>query len=290
YAKVQKPPAIKFKDLEAAVESHIRYNTLPFQLRTDYVKITNNSVLTAVTIQLNRKDLVFKEKEGLQHAVVNIFGRITTVSRRVANVFEDVVSVDTPTELLQQAVQGKSIYQKAIPLAPGMYRLNVVLKDVIGETMSTYETALRVPKFEDEKLSHSSLILADLIEKVPTKSIGTGQFVVGSTKIRPRIEEAFNRNEKLGIYLQAYNFGMDEATNRPSGSIEYEIAKTGKNDKLLDFTEELSSIKGASAQQVTIEKLLPLSNLEPGQYTLKVKVTDNISKQTLTPTATFTVK
>jgi GWxTD domain-containing protein len=290
YAKVQKPPAVKFKDLESAVESHIRYNTLPFQIRTDYIKITDSSVLTAITIQLQRKDLVFKQKDGLQHAVVNIFGRITTVSRRVANTFEDVVTVDTPTELMQQAASGSSIYQKAIPLAPGMYRLNIVLKDVIGETMSTYETALRVPKFEDDKLASSSLILADLIEKVPARSIGTGQFVVGSTKIRPRINETFDRKEKLGIYLQAYNFAMDEATKRPNGTIEYEVSHAGKQDKLLDFTEDVNSIKGSSAAQVTIEKLLPLANLEPGQYTLKLKVTDNISKQTVTPTATFTVK
>ncbi len=290
YAKVQKPPAVKFRDLESAVESHIRYNTLPFQIRTDYVKITDSSVLTAITIQLQRKDLMFKEKEGLQHAVVNIFGRVTTVSRRVANTFENVVTVDTPTDLLQQAVQGASIYQTAIPLAPGMYRLNVVLKDVIGETMSTYETALRVPRYEDEKLATSSLILADVIEKVPTKAIGTGQFVVGSTKIRPRINETFDRKEKLGIYLQAYNFGIDEGTNRPSGTIEYHVSRAGKNEKLLDFTEDLNSIKGASAQQVTIEKLLPLTSLEPGQYKLEMKVTDNISKQTVTPTANFTVK
>ncbi len=290
YAKVQKPPAVKFKDLETAVDSHIRYNTLPFQIRTDYVKITNSSVLTAITIQLQRKDLVFKEKEGIQHAVVNIFGRVTTVSRRVANTFEDVVTVDTPTELLQQAANGSSIYQKAIPLAPGMYRLNVVLKDVIGETMSTYETALHVPKYDDEKLAQSSLILADVIERVPTRSIGTGQFVVGSTKIRPRLDETFNRNEKLGIYLQAYNFAENEETHRPSGTIEYIVSHAGKNDKLLDFTEDINSIKGASASQVTIEKLMPLASLEPGKYNLQIKVTDNISKQTLTPSATFTVK
>ncbi|HYM10401.1 MAG TPA: GWxTD domain-containing protein [Bryobacterales bacterium] len=290
YAKVQKPPPVKFKDLEAAVDSHIRYNTLPFQIQTDYVKITDNTVLTAITIQVHRKDLVFKEKEGLQHAVVNVFGRITTVSRRVANVFEDVVTVDTPTELLQQAASGSSIYQKSVPLAPGLYRLSVVLKDVVGETMSTYETALRVPKFEDDKLASSSLILADVIEKVPMRSIGTGQFVVGSTKIRPRIGETFKRDEKLGIYLQAYNLGMDEATKRPKGSVEYEISHAGKSDKVFDFSEDINTIKGASAQQVTIEKLMPLASLQPGQYTLKMKITDDISKQSINPTANFTVK
>src|SRR5712692_5752195 len=289
YAKVQKPPVIKFKDLEAAVESHIRYNTLPFQIRTDYVKITDSSVLTAITLQLQRKDLMFKEKDGLQTAIVNIFARITTVSRRVANIFEDVVTVQVPPDQLQKAAAGASIYQKAVPLAPGMYRLSLVLKDIVGETMSTYETALRVPKFEDEKLGHSSLILADVIEKVPSKSIGTGQFVVGSTKIRPRISESFKRDERLGISLQAYNFSVDEGTNKPSGTIQYEIYRAGKDEKLLDFTEDITSVKGASAQQVTIEKLLPLTSLEPGKYTLKVKVTDNISKQSVMPTATFTV-
>ncbi len=290
FAKVQKPPVIKFKDLEAAVESHIKYNTLPFKLKTDYVKITNNAVLTAITILLENKDLVFKEKEGLHQAAVNIFARITTVSRRVANIFEDVVTVATPAELLQQAASRSSIYQKAVPLAPGMYRLNVVLKDIVGETMSTHEVALRVPRYEDEKLATSSLILADLIEKVPTKSIGTGQFVVGSSKIRPRVGESFDRKDRLGIYMQAYNFGVDEGTSRPSGTIQYELSAAGKSEKLIDFTEDIKDMKGASAQQVTVEKLLPLTDLQPGQYTLKVKVTDNISKQVVTPSANFTVK
>jgi GWxTD domain-containing protein len=290
YARVHRAPAVKFKDLEAAVESHIRYNTLPFQLRTDYVRITDNSVLTAITIQLENKDLVFRDREGLQRATVNIFGRLTTISRRVADIFEDVVTIDTPPELLQQAASRSSIYQKALPLAPGMYRLSVVLKDVVGETMSTYETALRVPKFEEEQLAHSSLILADVIEKVPTKSIGAGQFVVGSSKIRPRLNETFGRNEKLGIYMQVYNFAVDEESNKPSGTIEYELVKNGGNEKLLEFKEEVGQVKGASAQQVTIEKLLALSTFEPGEYTLNLKVTDHLAKKILTPSATFKVK
>ena len=36
FAKLQKPPAIKFKDLEAAVASTIKYNLLPMKARADY--------------------------------------------------------------------------------------------------------------------------------------------------------------------------------------------------------------------------------------------------------------
>jgi len=134
------------------------------------------------------------------------------------------------------------------------------------------------------------LILADLIEKVPTKSIGTGQFVIGDTKVRPRLNDTFERTEKLGIYTQFYNFGPDEKTNKPNGSIQYEIVKSGVEKPVLDYTEQLAQIPGASAQQVTIEKLLPLMTLEPGQYTLKMKVVDKNRDQVLTPTANFTVK
>ncbi len=159
-------------------------------------------------------------------------------------------------------MEGASIYQKEIPLAPGMYRLNVVCKDITGGNMTTYPMALNVPHFDDEKLASSSLILADLIEKVPTRSIGTGQFVIGDTKVRPRLNDTFDRSEKLGIYTQFYNFSPDEKTNKPNGSIQYEITKNGAKDPVLDYTEEVTSIPGASSQQVTVEKLLPLQSLD----------------------------
>jgi hypothetical protein len=132
-------------------------------------------------------------------------------------------------------------------------------------------------------------VLADLIEEVPTRSIGTGQFVIGRNKVRPRINNTFRRDEKLGIYLKAYNFTPDEKTNKPSGIVDYTLTRSGTSEKIFEFTEQVDKINGASNTQVTIAKLLPLQSLTPGQYTLKMKLTDNIKKQTLTPSATFTV-
>ena len=133
------------------------------------------------------------------------------------------------------------------------------------------------------------MILADLIEKVPTKSIGTGQFVIGSTKVRPRIGESFKRDEKMGIYVQLYNFSPDEKTKKPNGTIEYQIVHVGDNKQVLDFTEEVDKIEGVNAQQLTIEKILPLQNMEPGKYQLKMKVVDKVSNQTLTPFINFEI-
>jgi hypothetical protein len=290
FANLQKAPQVKFKDLQAVVSSSIRYNNLPFKVRADYIKITDSTVLTTVTIEFQRRDLQFQQKDNIAKSTINIFGRITSITGRVVNTFEDPVTIEEPADLLAKALDGSSIYQKEIPLAPGMYRLNVVCKDTVGGNMTTYPMALTVPHFDDEKLASSSLILADMIEKVPTRSIGSGQFVIGDTKVRPRLTDTFARNEKLGIYTQFYNFSPDEKTKKPNGSIQYEITRSGATKPVLDYTEDVTTIPGASSQQVTVEKLLPLQSLEPGTYTLTMKVTDKNSNQVLTPSASFTVK
>jgi len=290
YTNLQKAPAIKFKDLEALVQSTIKYNLLPMKVRMDYFPLTGSSVITNLTIQFERKDLQYKQKDGVAEGSVNIYAKIETLTRRqVIRPIEEVVSIPPVTaEMLQQATQGSAIYQKQIPLAPGTYRLTIAAKDVVGGNTTTYEQRLDVPRVEDDRLAMSSLVLADMIESLPTKSIGTGQFVIGATKVRPRVNTTFRRDEKVGIYMQLYNFETDETTHKPDGEIQYEVTKNGTNEKVLDFREDLTTLTGGAAQMI-IEKRLPLLNFAPGEYTLKIKVTDKKRNETLTPSATFTV-
>ena len=289
YAKTQMPPKVKFKDLEAAISTRITYNVLPMLVRVDYLRITESSVIANITVQFDNKDLQFQLKDGVQKSVVNLLGRISTMTRRPVTTFEKPLEIDAPPDMLQKYAAQKSIYQESVPLAPGRYRLNIVAKDNIAGNMNNYEVALDVPHFDEDKLASSSLILADTIEKLPTKSIGGGLFAIGDTKVRPRLGDKFTKDERMGIYLQLYNFGPDEKTQKPSGSVEYEISKTGSTDKVMDFSEDLDKLPNVSASQVTIEKLLPLKNLAPGNYTLRIKAYDKNRNQTVEQQANFTV-
>jgi GWxTD domain-containing protein len=289
FAKLQQPPPVKFKDLEAAISSRITYNILPMQVRIDYVRVTESSVLANITLQFENRDLEFKLKDGVQKANVNLLGRVSTMTRRPVTTFEKPLEVVAPPDMLQKYAMQRQIYQQSVPLAPGRYRLNIVAKDTSAGNMNNYEVALDVPHYDEDKLASSSLILADTMEKLPTKSIGGGMFAIGDTKVRPRMGNKFTKDEKMGIYLQLYNFEPDEKTQKPAGSIEYEIDKAGSNEKIMDFSEEVASVVNASANQVTVEKLLPLSTLGPGTYTIKVKATDKNKNQVVQQQANFTV-
>jgi GWxTD domain-containing protein len=286
YSKIFRPPEVKFKDLKAVVTSRLSAQLLPFDVRTDFIRITEESVLTPMTIQVANRDLEFQNKGGVMHALIDIFAQLTTPSGRIVNTVEESAVQDVPEHDFQSYVNRKTVYQKAVPLRPGLYKLSVVVKDDVNGHMGSMEIGIRVPHYEDDKLSHSSLILADLIQQLPTSQVGTGPFVIGGTKVRPSVNSAFTRDQNLGIYMQVYNLGVDAQTHKPSGQIEYDILKDGK--QILAKTEATAQIPNAS-QQLTLEKVMPLSSLQPGKYTVQIKVTDNVKNQTVSPTAAFEV-
>src|SRR6267142_756559 len=287
YAKVNRPPEVKFKDLEALVTSRIVRDQLHFAWRTDFLKVTNDTVLVPVTVQVPNSQLSFSSKDGVHSATLNVFGRVSTLTGRVVQTFEEAVSRDFPDSLFQQSVKLQSIYQKAVPLRPGLYRLDLVIKDVHSGNVGVVNTRLAVHQFDDAKLDSSSLILADQIEHVPAKQIGAGQFVLGSSKVRPRLEGDFTTADKLGIYMQVYNLKPDETTHKSSASFQYTVKKG--DQQVMQFKETSADMK-QSGDQVTIERLLPLATLAPGKYTLEINATDSLTNQTITRSAEFTVK
>jgi GWxTD domain-containing protein len=287
YAKVQRPPEVKYKDLEAIVTSRMVRDSLKFQYRTDFLKVTSDTVLVPISVQVPNNQLSFKAKEGVHSAQINIFGRVSTLTGKVVQTFEDSVMKDYPDSLFSLAVKQLSIYQKSLPLRPGLYRLDIVIKDVSSGNVGAVNTRLAVPRYDEEKLEASTLILADQIEHVPAKQIGTGQFVLGSSKVRPKLDANFTSTEKMGIYLQVYNLKPDEKTHKSDASFVYTV-KRG-DQQIMQFKETSADLK-QTGDQVTIERLLPLATLAPGKYTLEVSATDKLAQSTISRTADFSIK
>ena len=296
FAKLNRPPAIKFKDLKELVTTKVRFNILPFDVRADFVRVTSDTVLVPVTIQVKKKEITYVNKDGIERGTLNIFGEVTTLTGRIAQTFEDTVQDDVPAELLSKAIESSSIYWKAIPLRPGRYRLDVVVKDVNGDKKGVWSRGIMVPDLSDDKgLTSSTLILADVMEKVPSKSVGAGNFVLGTTKVRPRLDGSdgspakFNRNQKLNFWMQVYNLGLNEQSKKSSAQIDYDIVNSATKKAVVHATETTDQL-GNSGEQITLEKSMSLASLEPGTYELTVKVNDNISKQSIAPTAKFLVQ
>ena len=297
YAKMMAPPEVKFKDLEAYMATSKILTGPPFlfDVRTDYVKVTDDTVLVPITVQIRNRDMTFTVKDGVATGTVNILGRVSNLNHRAVQTFEDPVSVQVPAELLSRTQGNTSVYWKALPMRPGLYKVDIVIKDVNApDHIGTWRRSLNVPKYDDDKLSASSLILADQMERVPSKDIGAGNFVIGNTRIRPRVPASlsapviFHRGQSLNFWMQVYNLGIDEKSKQNDAMVQYQITDLATNKLLLDTQENTLKIS-PNSDQVTLERSLPLASLQPGKYTVTIKVNDAVGKQQIAESAPFTV-
>ena len=269
------PPAVKFSDLQGIAGGDsgvLDSNPLKFDLRVDFFRQSDDRVIAAFTVQTGNKELTFEQVGGLQQATMNIFGRVTAVSGKRSGIFEDSVTADASAVELSEAKDRKSVYQKAIALAPGTYKVDVVVRDVKSGSKGIQNLGFVVPRYDEKKLSTSSLVLTSKLRSTNERDIGQ-MFVVGSAKVIPNLSGVYARGQEVGVYMQVYNAEIDQTTLRPAVDVQYILLKDSK--EILHQAEDWSGLSD-SGQRLTLARLLPTSLLTPGDYELKVQVRDRV--------------
>jgi hypothetical protein len=243
-------------------------------------------VITTFTVQTDNNQLKFEPSGGLLTATLNILGRITTVSNKRGGIFEDAVTTQASVDELSETKERSSIYQRAVALAPGIYKVDVVVRDVGTGNKGIVRMGFTVPKYEDKKLSTSSLVLAAKLRPREERD-SSKQFVIGDLKIIPNLSGVFERGQDVGIYMQVYNAGLDQTTLRPAVDVVYILTKDGK--EVMRQAEDWSSISD-SGQRLTLARLFPTSNIPPGQYEVVVHVKDRVGGEMIENRARFSIK
>jgi GWxTD domain-containing protein len=290
FSNLQKAPKVRFSDLQAKTsEPTVQFDVLPLALRLDYMRVSDASVVTAFTMQLDHADLAYKNIGGISQATVNIHARITALSGRKAGIFEDVVETRCREEELAQDAKRSSLYQKNIILEPGRYKVDIVVRDVVSGHTGVIHQGFEVPRYAGEKLQSSTLVVADLVESLNGK-VAAGQFIFGPNKVRPSVNHRFRPEQQLGVYVQAYNVQIDQAQLRPNIDAEYIITKQGKEVMRIkeDGNSKVVDLEG-NGQQITLGRMIPLKGLEPGDYEIVAQIKDGVSGQSVQPKGSFTI-
>jgi len=274
-SNLQRPPQVKFSDLQSSLTDSpvIDNNPLDFDLRVDFFRQSDDRVITAFTVQTTNKELSFEPVGGLETARMNIFGRVMAVSGKRSGIFEDSVTASATTGELIEAKERKSVYQKAIALTPGTYKVDVVVRDVASGNRGIRSLGFTVPKYEESKLDTSTLILASTLRTTTERDIGAS-FVIGTAKVIPNLSGVYKKGQPVGIYMQIYNAGIDQTTLRPSVDVNYVLLKGGK--EVMNQPENWEGLSD-SGQRLTLARLLPTDKLALGDYEIKVKIKDRVN-------------
>ncbi|PYS79695.1 MAG: GWxTD domain-containing protein [Acidobacteria bacterium] len=288
YTDLQRPPQVNDvleKNLLATASTGaVDTSALNVATKVDFYRASDNTVMTALTIQTDNSDLTFKDVGGIQQARLNIYGKVTNLSGRRITSFEDPVTTDASVEELASAKDRKSAYQRVLPLSPGNYKVDLLIRDINSGAQTVKSVGFEVPKYAPDKLATSTLVLAVKLQAMGDQL--PGMFSIGPFKVLPNVAGAYKRGQDVGIYMQVYNAGIDQTTLRPSVDVEYALLKDGK--EVFKQAEDWRGLSD-SGQRLTLARLLPTSTLAPGDYEIAVRVRDRVSGQSLSPTAKFQI-
>ena len=290
YFKLQRPPQIKFEDLKSIVTTNVSFTQLPYDLRTDFIRLSSDKILVPVTIELQNQNLEFKKELDFNRAAVNVYGLVTGLTGRIIAEFEHTISTEYTDPYFEQGKKNRSIYQKVIAVPPGQrFKLDLVLKDANSGNTGVLSKGINVPKYDGETLQSSSIILANSIGPIPTNSDQLDQFVIGDLKVQPNVRAEYVVGQLLIPYLQVYNATIDQTSLKPTIEVTYTVKAGGKVvQQLADLGGE--SVQFFSGQRIVVVGRLPIKDFAPGKYTLEVLVTDKVTNQSVVATTDFTVK
>jgi GWxTD domain-containing protein len=288
YYELQRPPIVKHRDLRALVETRVAYDTLPFQYALNYVWVDREKALVPITLEVENRSLAFRDAGGTYKARVGLYGAVRDLGGRIAAEFEDSIAVQYPPERLAAARVAKSMYQKPVLLPAGIYRLDLVVKDVNAGTVGTVSSRIAVPRFVAGALAASPPVLAKHIQPMDSFPDAPTTFVIGDLKVVPNVPRAYRSSDVLEVYFQVYNAAVDPATTKPKLLLRYAIRKEGKT--VLELADRAaSSVVYSTEQRVVAARRLALQGLAAGDYTLEIGIEDAIGGRSTTEVSAFRI-
>jgi len=279
-AKLQRPPAIKYKDLEHIVSTQVHYNQLPFQLRIDSIKATETDYLVPVTFYFDRALLGYRRSGPILGAQLNVYGRIENMNRATVYAFDDDVNAYFNDEEMKSGGK-RSVYQRNVPLKPGRYKLTAVIKDSVSGKLGTLERGIVVG-------GDSGVILADRIFPTTEGEFITDPFVLGTVKVYPNASNTFSRGNLLGFYFEIYNAAVDAQTSIPHVDVSLQLWRDGKEVQtpFRDLRDRIHTY----GDRLFVASLMNTDPLEPGSYKLQFQIRDRINNKEISRSANFVLK
>jgi len=292
YFNIQRTPKIKYEDLKSVVTTRISYNTLPYNVRTHYLRLSEDKVLVPITIELNHKDLEFRKDKEFNRAKIEVYGIITGLTNKIYSEWEDPVVREFLDIYAEEGKNSSSTYQRIIMLPQGQrYKLDLVLKDVNSKKVGTLSLPLIVPKYGGEPgLQSSSIILANDIRKAPENATNLDQYVIGDMRVKPNVNSKYIPGQNLVPYMQIYGMEIDQATQQPSLDVTFIIKKDGKDGTVVKEIQSSAENSDQSyyGMRVVLIGKFPI-DLPPDKYKLEILVLDKISNSRLITATDFTV-
>ena len=277
------PGAFKTESLRTAVLEMKAAKTNPYKpLDMTYTELLSPAGDYFVPVQL----YVPKADAITADQVATFFGTVEDANGNPVAIFEEPATLATSN--------GDLYFDKSLTgLKPGTYRATFGLSDKEGKPVIMTTSPIELKSMAKDETGISRLVLASDVHQTDTAALVGAPYAFGRVKIVPKGDRIFTNKDEITYFVEVINPGIDEATNMPKLQVKLELAGQGTKEKpgrtisapIADATPlPLTGAPGVG--QYAIMAGIPLGDMKTplpaGDYTLRVKVYDQVKKQSWT--------
>lgn len=288
-ALVSQIPERQLQPLATEVRTRVSFGggSIEGERQIDFYRASDGRVCTPVTFRVPYRDFTFLEKPDQYESRFDVFGRVLGPDGQVVDEFNREERITLPRDRLDVVETDHLLYQLIFYVPPGEYDLELAVRDNASNTIRTAVDTLRVPDFEQQSLALSSVVLADQIVKMDSPPpAGTKEpFMFGEFEAVPNFARTFSSRGALNLYFEAYNLALDDE-GKNSLKLSYRFQREGARYREVPATY----LYPTDQPQRSIMSAIPLKDFIPGDYTLVIEVTDQVSGKTATAEEGFQVR
>jgi VWFA-related protein len=282
------------RSLMSAISSPTPLTQLPVSFRPVFFYDSPQLARVPISARIQRGTIELKKKGGLMVNAVDVMGVAYAEDGSVAARFSETLNLAVEKEREELFRNSDIPYRNYIKLRPGKYQLKLAIADEKGK-VGTAEQTLAVPPMP-AGLASSSLVvsqemtqLPELIKNMQTRLLDEADpLIYKGIQILAPVGNTVRRENPIAVFYKLYNLEGNEASRSLTANVQI-IDEKGQVSELPPMElEEAAYPTGPSEAAIGFN--LPLKDLAPGKYQLKVETVDKAKNQSITSQAEMVVQ
>jgi len=256
--------------------------TIAGTLEAPFFYTSPNEARVNVAMEFPSTSVDFSKDKGKYHADMKILGIAYRADGTVGARFSDDLPFDLEKDEWKQFTQQPMRYSNQFEIAPGKYRLEVVLS-AGGQGFGKFEAPLTIDPYDGNTFSVSSIALSNQFTSV--QGLGGAvaadllsdrtPLIANNVEIIPSPSNHFKKTDTVALYAQLYDPHLTDP-NPPALHVAFNIVDTKTGQVVLgahglDPTSFLE--KGSTVVPLGLK--LPIDQLPPGSYRLDLQASDD---------------
>ena len=265
------------KDLEARATGTVP-GTMGGTVEAPYFYTSSTTAQVNLAMSIPSNSIDFTKVTGKSHADVNFLGIAYTPDGNVAARFSDTVTLDLEKDELKKFLETPMRYQNQFEVAPGKYRLTIVVS-AGGQGFGKYETPLLVDSYDEKKFTMSGVVLSNTMVRTgdPGSSLDAvligdrTPLIVKGLEVIPSPDNHFKHSDMVVLYAQLYDPHAADASP-PELVASYRVVdvKT-KKDVFGAGPMSADGYRQKGSPVIPVGFKVPLKDIPPGSYRLDVQ-------------------